>query len=205
MSFSSGATFHTVFSDPAPLAEGNTRRMLAEYQDRWWRHDLFGSPAAMRQIASSDVSSLAELTALGGLAPSAQAYVRQFLYGTWRMESAACLRIGLPGGHTGLVGIFDPAADKVGRAELATLRVLSRQLSAICRGLPVSRPRTALARLSERQKQVVRLVADGLSNAQIAETLWLAEDTVKKYVSRILSTTGCQSRTELALLARSLT
>ena len=88
----------------------------------------------------------------------------------------------------------------MGRAELATLRVLARQLSAICRGSPVSRPRTALARLSERQKQVVRLVADGLSNAQIAETLWLAEDTVKKYVSRILSTTGCQSRTELALL-----
>ncbi len=39
----------------------------------------------------------------------------------------------------------------------------------------------------------------------IAETLSLAEDSVKKYVSRILSVTGCQSRMELALLARSQT
>lgn len=49
----------------------------------------------------------------------------------------------------------------------------------------------------------MQLVADGLSNAQIAETLSLAEDSVKKYVSRILGATGCQSRMELALLARS--
>jgi DNA-binding NarL/FixJ family response regulator len=50
---------------------------------------------------------------------------------------------------------------------------------------------------------VVRLVADGLSNAEIAQTLSLAEDSIKKYVSRILAVTGCQSRMELALLARS--
>jgi DNA-binding NarL/FixJ family response regulator len=67
----------------------------------------------------------------------------------------------------------------------------------------VARPRTVLGALSERQRQVVQLVADGLPNAEIAETLSLAEDSVKKYVSRILSATGCQSRMELALLARS--
>jgi len=60
-----------------------------------------------------------------------------------------------------------------------------------------------LAGLSERQRQVALLVADGMSNAQIAEALSLAEDSVKKYVSRILTATGCQSRMDLALLARS--
>jgi DNA-binding NarL/FixJ family response regulator len=99
--------------------------------------------------------------------------------------------------------MFDPAADKLGPSELSTLRMVSRQLSAISRGLPVTRSRAALAGLSERQGEVVALLADGLSNAQIADTLSLAEDSVKKYVSRILSLTGCQSRMELALLARS--
>lgn len=202
VSFFCGATFHNVFGDLAPLVEGQTQRMLPEYQERWSRYDVFGTPPAVRQLVSSGVSSLAELQGFGALPSSAQAYVRHFLHATWGMESATAMRLELPGGHTALVGMFDPAADKVGPAELATLRLLSRQLSAICRGLPVSRRKAALAGLSERQRQVVQLVADGLSNAQIAETLSLAEDSVKKYVSRILSATGCQSRMELALLAR---
>jgi DNA-binding CsgD family transcriptional regulator len=203
VSFFAGATFHNIFGDVAPLTEGHTAKMLPEYQDRWSRYDVFGCPAAVRQLVSSGVSSLAELRALGPLPASANAYVRHFLEAKWRMQSATALRLELPGGHTALVGMFDPAADRVGPHELATLRLLSRQLSAISRRLPVSRPKAALAGLSGRQRQVVQLVADGLSNAQIAETLSLAEDSVKKYVSRILSTTGCQSRMELALLARS--
>jgi DNA-binding NarL/FixJ family response regulator len=203
VSFFAGATFHNTFGDLAPLTEGHTARMLPEYQDRWSRYDVFSTPVAMRQLVSSGVSSLTELRALGALPASANAYVRHFLSATWGMESATALRLELPGGHTALIGMFDTAPDRMGPQDLATLRVLSRQLSAIARGLPVSRPKAALAGLSERQRQVVHLVADGLSNAQIAETLSLAEDSVKKYVSRILSATGCQSRMELALLARS--
>ncbi|WP_027929029.1 helix-turn-helix transcriptional regulator [Amycolatopsis thermoflava] len=203
VSFFAGATFHNVFGDVTPLTEGKTAKMLPEYQDRWARYDVFGTPAAMRQLVSSGVSSLVELTSQGPLPASAEAYVRHFLISTWGMEAAAALRLELPGGHTALVGMFDPQEDKLGVSELSTLRLLSRQLSVICRGLPVSRPQAALGRLSERQRQVVQLVADGFSNAQIADTLSLAEDSVKKYVSRILSATGCQSRMELALLARS--
>ncbi|MBW0089026.1 response regulator transcription factor [Pseudonocardia sp. KRD-184] len=203
VSFFVGATFHNIFGDLAPVTEGHTARMLPEYQERWSRYDVFGTPAAMRQLVSSGVSSLSELRALGALPASANAYVRHFLQATWGMESAAAMRLELPGGHTALVGMFDTAPDRLSPQDLATLRALSRQLSAIARGLPVSRPKAALAGLSERQRQVVQLVADGLSNAQIAETLSLAEDSVKKYVSRILSATGCQSRMELALLARS--
>jgi len=203
VSFFCGATFHHVFGDLAPLTEGHTARMLPEYQERWYRYDVFSTPVAMRQLLCSGVSALTELQAARALPTSAEAYVRHFLRATWGMESAAALRLDLPGGHTALVGMFDPAPDKLGPAELATLRLLARQLSAICRRLPVSRSRAVLRGLSERQKQVVALVADGLSNAQIAETLCLADDSVKKYVSRILAATGCQSRMELALLARS--
>ncbi|MGY1776432.1 response regulator transcription factor [Geodermatophilus sp. SYSU D00804] len=202
VSFFAGATFHSTFGDLTPLTEGLTVRMLPEYHDRWSRYDLFGTPAAMRQLVTTGVSSLAELRAMGSLPASADAYVRHFLHTTWRMETAAAMRLELPGGHTALVGMFDSAPDRLGPHELATLRLLSGQLSAVTRRLPVSRRHAALAGLSERQQQVVQLVADGLSNAGIAETLSLAEDSVKKYVSRILAATGCQSRMELALLAR---
>ncbi|WP_422785732.1 LuxR C-terminal-related transcriptional regulator [Pseudonocardia spirodelae] len=42
----------------------------------------------------------------------------------------------------------------------------------------------------------------GMTNAMIARTMELSEDTVKKYVSRLLERTGARSRTELALLLR---
>lgn len=192
-----------MFEDLAPLTVGKTAKMLPEYQDRWARYDIFGSPAAMRQLVSSGLSSLDELQSMGQVPAAAEAYVRYFLLSTWRMQTAAALRLELSSGHTALLGMFDPEPGKIGASEAATLRVLSKQLSAMARGLPASRPQAALTRLSERQRQVVQLVADGLSNARIAEILSLAEDSVKKYVTRILTSTGCQSRMELALLARS--
>ena len=176
--------------------------MLPEYHDRWSRYDLFSTPAAVRQLLTSGVSSLSELRDVGSHSASAGAYVRQFLSSTWHMETAAAMRLELPGGHTALVGMFDSGVDRLGPRELATLRLLAPQLSAITRRLPLSRSQPVLAGLSDRQRQVMRLVADGLSNAEIAGTLSLAEDSVKKYVSRILAATGSQSRMELALLAR---
>lgn len=203
VSFFVGATFHNVFGDARPVTEGHTTKMLPEYQERWSRYDLFGTPAATRQLVSSGVSSLCELTAMSSLPASATAYVRHFLVSTWGMHSATAFRVELPGGHSALVGLFDTAADRIGPRELATLRVLNPQLSAISRHLPLNRlPGSALARLSDRQRQVATLVAEGMSNAEIGETLSLAEDSVKKYVSRVLGVTGCQSRMELALLVR---
>ncbi|MFC9553514.1 response regulator transcription factor [Rhodococcus sp. NPDC056960] len=202
VSFFAGPTFHTVFEDSAPLTAGKTAKMLPEYKARWARYDIFGTPVAMRQLVHSGLSTLDELQSMGQLPAAADAYVRYFLHSTWRMQTAAALRLELSSGHTALLGMFDPEPGKIGTAEAATLRLLSKQMSAMARGLPASKPQGALAKLSERQRQVVQLVADGLSNAQIAEILSLAEDSVKKYVTRILTSTGCQSRMELALLAR---
>jgi DNA-binding CsgD family transcriptional regulator len=203
VSFFAGATYHTVFTDPRPLTEGHTSRMLPEYQERWSRHDLFATPAATRQLLSSGVASLLELGAAGKLPLAATSYVRHFLVGSWGMSSATAVRVELPGHHSALIGIFDPDEGKVGPRELATLRLLSSQLSAVSRNLPLTRTAgSAIARLSQRQREVALLIGDGMSNAEVAETLSLAEDSVKKYVSRVLSATGCQSRMELALLVR---
>lgn len=59
----------------------------------------------------------------------------------------------------------------------------------------------ALADLSERELEVLRLVAQGLSNKEIAETLTVAEGTVKSHVSNILSKLHLAHRTQAALYA----
>ena len=55
--------------------------------------------------------------------------------------------------------------------------------------------------LTPREEQVVALVADGLSNRQVAEELKLSEHTVKKYLFRIFEKLGISSRVELVLYA----
>lgn len=55
--------------------------------------------------------------------------------------------------------------------------------------------------LTGREREVLRLVARGASNREIADTLSLTEGTVKNYVSAILGKTGARDRTQAALFA----
>lgn len=58
--------------------------------------------------------------------------------------------------------------------------------------------------LSERELEVLKLLADGLTNREIANSLFLAEGTVKNYVTNILGKIGARDRTQAALRARDL-
>ena len=58
--------------------------------------------------------------------------------------------------------------------------------------------------LSEREQQILQLIAQGMSNPKIADKLHLAEGTVKNYVSSILQKTNTQDRTQAVLKAQSL-
>jgi two-component system response regulator DevR len=57
-----------------------------------------------------------------------------------------------------------------------------------------------LAALTEREREVLDLIADGLTNRQIGERLFIAEKTVKNYVSSLLAKLGMQRRTQAAVL-----
>ncbi|MGW0231440.1 response regulator [Actinopolymorpha singaporensis] len=57
------------------------------------------------------------------------------------------------------------------------------------------------ATLTEKEREILELVADGLTNKQIAKDLFLAEKTVKNYVSAILRKLGMERRTEAAVFA----
>lgn len=58
----------------------------------------------------------------------------------------------------------------------------------------------AMARLSPRQREVVAMIAEGRTNREIADALYLSEGTVKNHVTRILEVMGVPDRTKLAVL-----
>ncbi len=76
--------------------------------------------------------------------------------------------------------------------------------------MPVATPTTAiepppgLAQLTSRELDVLRLIASGANNREIAQALFLSENTVKNYVTNILSRLNLRDRTQAALLAHSL-
>jgi two-component system, NarL family, response regulator DevR len=61
-----------------------------------------------------------------------------------------------------------------------------------------------LARLTDQERKILDLIAEGLTNRQIAERMFLAEKTVKNYVSNLLSKLGMERRTEAAVFAARL-
>ena len=84
--------------------------------------------------------------------------------------------------------LLDPAA---------TTAVLARMRRA-------TEPAGPLAGLSEQERTVLDLIGEGLTNRQIGERMFLAEKTVKNYVSHILAKLGMGSRTQAAILSTEL-
>jgi DNA-binding NarL/FixJ family response regulator len=81
----------------------------------------------------------------------------------------------------------------------AVTRRLVSEFARLRPSLP-SRPE-ALAELTPRETQVLRLLAEGLSNAEIAQRLVVSDQTVKTHVSRILTKLHLRDRTQAVVAA----
>ena len=62
-------------------------------------------------------------------------------------------------------------------------------------------PSAALAELTSREREVMALVAEGLTNAEIGERLFMSPATARTHVSRILTKLGARDRTQLVVMA----
>ena len=80
--------------------------------------------------------------------------------------------------------------------------VTGRLLARLRDGVPAD-PRVEA--LTAREREILQLIAQGLTNRQIGERLFLAEKTVKNYVSALLSKLGMQRRTQAAVYGAQLT
>ncbi|MEU8929125.1 response regulator transcription factor [Streptomyces sp. NPDC048409] len=84
----------------------------------------------------------------------------------------------------------------------ATTARLMRSLRADPAGPPDVAPE--LAGLSPRERDILALIGDGLTNREIGDRLYLSEKTVKNHISRLLAKLGVQRRVQAAVLASQL-
>ncbi|WP_051940680.1 response regulator [Phaeacidiphilus oryzae] len=101
--------------------------------------------------------------------------------------------------------LFDAVRVVAAGDALLAPSVTRRLISEFARTRPVpggpSAPPPALDALTPRETQVLRLVAEGLSNPEVAARLVVTEETVKTHVSRVLAKLGLRDRTQAVVIA----
>lgn len=142
------------------------------------------------------------------------------------IEATRAIRAASPDTHVVLLTSFEDAQQIVSAVQAGALSCLLKDIDAdamagairkAARGEAVLHPRlagylveavqrgnagsAALASLSEREAEVLGLMADGLNNQRIAAQLAIAEKTVKTHVSNIFTKLGVGDRTQAAVLA----
>ena len=119
---------------------------------------------------------------------------------------------GLRAGAVGYL-LKDTPSEKLGEAIRAAARgesflqpaIAAKVVAEFVRLTPAAAPQPALVEpLSERERDILRRVAMGASNKEIAADLFIAEGTVKNHVTNILGKLGVRDRTQAALKAREL-
>jgi DNA-binding NarL/FixJ family response regulator len=96
--------------------------------------------------------------------------------------------------------LFDAVRVVAAGDALLAPAVTRRLIAEFARQRPRPRP-DALEELTNRETEVLRLVAAGLSNREIADRLVLSDETVKTHVSRVLGKLGLRDRTQAVVIA----
>ena len=122
-------------------------------------------------------------------------------------EDSEDLAAALNSGAQGYVlkGVGSRTLAEILRSVAAGERYVSPTLSArLLSALSNASQASPLAELSPREREILALVADGLSNKRIGLKLNLHEKTIKHHMSRILATLKVSNRTEAAMVLRDL-
>jgi DNA-binding CsgD family transcriptional regulator len=168
----------------------------------WGRHDLFvGSLAALLLDRGASVQVLEQPTppAVDGEG-SVEVVLLESTIASEVEQGVAC---GLP-----VLALMERADSDaaLGALALGAHAVLAKNapladLSVAIRRALELRPSEPPARLTSRQQEVLKLIADGLDNAQIAQRLKISTRTARAHVSGVLERLGVENRTQAAVTA----
>lgn len=195
--FFMGDTLRQTFADRAAVGHGAAARLVAPYLDEYWNFDVFSQPSTLVRLQRQPVVALDQLPRPRH--PAIQRYVEKFMLRNG-IQSKIVVRLSTDG-HFALMGLIEPHPHHLGQRDLAIGALLGRHLGPLLQ-LHSVRPGESSAPhlgLSPRQAEIVALVAEGLSNAAIAQELRITVGTVKKHLTAALAITGCANRTQLAL------
>ncbi|UFS93205.1 helix-turn-helix transcriptional regulator [Nocardia huaxiensis] len=190
-----GSSLPEALREGCGVLGGYTPEFLTEYEERWVNSDPLRSEHTANLLTSRGVARLSDI------APDST-FLRDFLRPNGITDKAVMVVDAGPAGVV-FVGMAVCDAPRVPERDLAVLHTLRRHLTPLVAAqLSRDHDRRAVGanwQLTPREWDVADLAAQGLTNRQIAERLFIGVDTVKKHLTRVLAETSCTSRTQLAL------
>ncbi|MCT7357238.1 response regulator transcription factor [Streptomyces sp. 15-116A] len=136
--------------------------------------------STMPELACLMLTSFDEEALLDSIMAGAAGYVRKQIKGSDLVTAVRTVAAGQ--------SLLDPRA---------TTRLMARPRQE----QQPSEQRDALPGLTEREREILDLVGEGLTNRQIGQRLYLAEKTVKNHISRLLAKLGVERRVQAAVIA----
>jgi DNA-binding CsgD family transcriptional regulator len=199
--YSTIAVLHGKTLDEAMLGgngvkSGYSQKFMDEYAARWIGSDPFLTVAARRMLMERGVVTLGDLRP--SAVPAQREYVERFLRPNGITDKAGMVVDASPHGLL-YIGVVVRESDRVPVRDVAVLHALRRRLAPLVANQLAGERNAHGWRLTPREREVAELVAEGMTNQQIAARLFVGVDTVKKHLTRVLSETRCTSRTQLAV------
>jgi len=142
--------------------------------------ELDGLEATRRIIAANDSARILILTTFG---------LDEYVYEALRA------------GASGFVLKDDPPEQLIAAGEALLSPAITKRVIKQFARIPRPDPPKELDELTARERDILRLVAGGLSNAEIGEELYISETTVKTHVTHILQKLGLRDRVQAVVLA----
>lgn len=197
-----GATLELAFDDMTGPVHGPVARLVPQFLDHDRHDSVFAQPDALGLLNQHQVVTLDQLPR--PTRPNLQYYLDN-LYIHNRILAEMVIPLHTSGGMAGFISAVDDESGAFSARDVAISDLLSRHLANLLRlhTGEVVRTSPISSALSGRQAEVVALLASGMTNLEIAKTLFITMDTVKKHITRALQITESRNRTELALAWRS--
>ena len=171
---------------------------LEEYIDRWYLRNPFKTPRANCLLGRRHPITLCDMYPHS--TPAEWEFVDQYLH---RHRIADVLNGTIDAGPEGGVLICAYASDEnlIRGRERTLMKHLNRHVGPWLQAhFGRLRETRTQAVLTPRERQVAELTADGMTNAQIADHMYVTVETVKKHLTHAMAKTKCANRTQLALL-----
>ncbi|MFI1916036.1 LuxR C-terminal-related transcriptional regulator [Nocardia sp. NPDC020380] len=190
-----GDTLTHAIREGCGVQGGYTESFLTEYAAHWIDADPFRAEEIGELLLSRGVIRLGEVAAGAD-------FISNFLRPNGITDKAAMV---VDAGASGVLYIGMAVTDRprVPDRDLAILQTLRRHLTPLAVDQldrdRAHRTATTNWQLTPREWEVAALAAQGLTNRQIADRLFIGTDTVKKHLTRALAETSCTTRTQLAL------
>ena len=107
----------------------------------------------------------------------------------------------MPGDYSQtFTGADSPCGFDITFSAAGTVTVTKRVIAQFTR-IPRPSPLKALDELTEREREILLLIADGLSNAEIGQQLYISDTTVKTHITHILQKLNLRDRVQAVVLA----